>query len=162
MQTYLGEIVAAAPAAPSKASIPLPAPATPLIRTKVYKPAQTSPLHAALDTFASDGPLAAAVSETAEVGASHIPELFRSVMPTSPQAKAEAAVESVKKAEENVAALVSQTKSKWLGALGAFLPRGVVQAAGQVKGWWTRERVHRVAETSLPNRYMDALAAEGT
>ncbi|KAI0635379.1 nucleoporin protein Ndc1-Nup [Trametes polyzona] len=154
----------AAPAATSKPNIPLPAPATPLIRTKVYKPAQTSPLHAALDTFASDGPLAAAVSETAEVGASHIPELFRSVMPTSPQAKAEAAVETVKKAEENVAALVSETRSKWRegvsGALGAVLPKSVAQTAGHVRSWWTRERVHRVAETSLPNRYMDALAAE--
>ncbi|KAI8973117.1 nucleoporin protein Ndc1-Nup [Trametes punicea] len=152
------------PVAPSKPTVPLPAPATPLIRTKVYKPGQTSPLQAALDTFASDGPLAAAVSETAEVGASHIPELFRSVIPTSPHAKAEAAVETVKKAEENVVALVNETKSKWRSgvgsALGAYLPAGVVQTAGQVKSWWTRERVHRVAETSLPNRYMDALAAE--
>ncbi|KAI0655040.1 nucleoporin protein Ndc1-Nup [Cubamyces menziesii] len=151
---------AAAPAA-AKREVPLPAPATPLIRTKVYKPAQTSPLHAALDTFSSDGPLAAAVSETADAGASHIPELFRSVMPTSPQAKA---VETVKKAEENVAALVTQTKGKWKegvsGALCGYLPKGVVQTASQVKSWWTRERVHRVAETSLPNRYMDALAAE--
>ncbi|KAI0666450.1 nucleoporin protein Ndc1-Nup [Trametes maxima] len=148
----------------AKPAVPLPAPATPLIRTKVYKPAQTSPLHAALDTFASDGPLAAAVSETAEAGASHIPELFRSVMPTSPQATAGAAAGSVKKAEENVAALVKQTKGKWRegasDALGALLPQGVVRTAGQVKAWWTRERVHRVAETSLPNRYMDALAVE--
>ncbi|KAI0777424.1 nucleoporin protein Ndc1-Nup [Trametes elegans] len=147
-----------------KTTVPLPAPATPLIRTKVYKPTQTSPLHAALETFASDGPLAAAVSETAEVGASHIPELFRSVIPASPQAKADAAVEKVKKAEENVAALVKETKSKWRSsvssALSASLPRGVVQTAGQVRSWCTRERVHRVAETSLPNRYMDALAAE--
>ncbi|KAI0367282.1 hypothetical protein BV20DRAFT_970683 [Pilatotrama ljubarskyi] len=154
----------AASAVAPKPQVPLPAPATPLIRTRVYKPAQTSPLHAALDTFASDGPLAAAVSETAEAGASHIPELFRSVIPTSPQTKAEAAVESVKKAEENVIALVNQTKSRWRetvsSGLNAFLPRGVVQNASQVRSWWTRERVHKVAETSLPNRFMDALAAE--
>ncbi|EIW56161.1 uncharacterized protein TRAVEDRAFT_172114 [Trametes versicolor FP-101664 SS1] len=151
---------AAAPAPASKPSVPLPAPATPLIRTKVYKPPKTSPLHAAFDTFASDGPLAAAVSETAEAGASHIPELFRSVMPNTPQATAEAAVQSVKKAEENVAALVNETKSKWRASISACVPGVVKQSAGQVKGWWTRERVHRVAETSLPNRHMDALAAE--
>ncbi|KAI9069396.1 hypothetical protein FKP32DRAFT_1617269 [Trametes sanguinea] len=154
----------AASAAPSKPTVPLPVPATPLIRTSVYKPPQTSPLRAALDTFSSDGPLAAAVSETAEAGASHIPELFRSVMPTSPQHKAQEAVETVKKAEENVVQLVKETKSKWRSglsnALNAYLPRGIVQSASRVSSWWTRERVHRVAETSLPNRYMDALAAE--
>lgn len=131
----------------------------------MYKPAQTSPLHAAFDTFASDGPLAAAVTETAEAGASHIPELFRSVMPSSPQAKVDAALESVKKAEENVAAAVNQAGSKWSqgvgGALAACLPKGAARSVSRIQGWWTRERIHRVAETSLPNRYMDALAAEG-
>ncbi|KAI0828520.1 nucleoporin protein Ndc1-Nup [Trametes gibbosa] len=152
------------PAAQGKPSVPLPAQATPLIQTKVYKPAPTSPLHAALDTFASDGPLAAAVSETAEAGASHIPELFRSVMLTSPQAKVDAALETVKKAEENVAAAVHQAGSKWRqnasSVLAACLPKGVARSAWKIEGWWTRERIHRVAETSLPNRYMDALAAE--
>ena len=140
--------------------MPLPAPATPLLRTPVFKPAQSSPLRAALDTLASDGPLATAVSETAEAGASHIPELFRSVMPSTPSASA--AVETAKKAEENVAAIVSQTKSKWRAALGAYVPGSVRDVVGHARAWWTRERVHRVAETSLPNRHMDALAAEGT
>ncbi len=141
----------------------MPARATPLIRASVFKPAQTSPLRAALDTFASDGPIAAAVSETAEVGASHIPELFRSVMHSAPGPSA--AVETVKKAEENVVAIVSQTKSKWREgaskAVSAYVPGSVAETAGQVQSWWTRERVHRLAETSLPNRHMDALAAEG-
>ncbi|TFK83427.1 hypothetical protein K466DRAFT_665850 [Polyporus arcularius HHB13444] len=153
---------AAAPAPSAKLPPPVPARATPLIRASVFKPAQTSPLRAALDTFASDGPIAAAVSETAEVGASHIPELFRSVMHSAPGPSA--AVETVKKAEENVVAIVSQTKSKWREgaskAVSAYVPGSVAETAGQVQSWWTRERVHRLAETSLPNRHMDALAAE--
>ena len=84
-------------------------------------------------------------------------------MPSTPGPSA--AVETVKKAEENVVAIVSQTKGKWREgaskAVGAYLPRGVAEVTGQVKSWWTRERVHRLAETSLPNRHMDALAAEG-
>ncbi|KAI0746295.1 nucleoporin protein Ndc1-Nup [Daedaleopsis nitida] len=155
---------AAAPAVQSKPQLPLPAPATPLIRTPIFKPAQASPLRAALDTFASDGPLATAVSETAEAGASHIPELFRSVMPSTPGSSASAAVETAKKAEESVAAIVSQTKGKWREgagkALGRYLPRNVLHVVGHARTWWTRERVHRVVETSLPNRHVDALAAE--
>ncbi|RPD56539.1 hypothetical protein L226DRAFT_455586 [Lentinus tigrinus ALCF2SS1-7] len=151
-----------ASASQTKTALPLPAPATPLIRTPVFKPAQSSPLRAALDTFASDGPIATVVSETAEAGASHIPELFRSVMPSTPGPSA--AVETVKKAEENVAAIVSQTKGKWREgaskAVSAYVPRSVAEVAGQAKSWWTRERVHRLAETSLPNRHMDAMAAE--
>lgn len=128
----------------------------------MFKPARTSPLRAALDTFASDGPLAAAVSETAEAGASHIPELFRSVMPSSP---ASAAVESAKKAEENVVAIVSETKGKWRegarNAVSRYVPGSVLEVAGHAREWWTRERVHRVAEASLPNRHLDALTIEG-
>ncbi|PIL27114.1 hypothetical protein GSI_10255 [Ganoderma sinense ZZ0214-1] len=150
----------AAPAPASKSGTPLPASAkaTPLLRTSVFKPAQSSPLRTALDTLASDGPLATAVASTAEAGASHIPELFRSVMPSAPPSASPAAV--AKKAEENVAALVEGTKSRWREALRARVPGLVAEAWGHAHAWWTRPRVHRVAEASLPNRHVDALAVE--
>ncbi|TBU28210.1 nucleoporin protein Ndc1-Nup [Dichomitus squalens] len=155
---------AAAPAAAPKPSTPLPGHATPLLRASVFKTAQTSPLRASLDMLASDGPLATAVSETAEAGASHLPELFRSVLPSTPPAPASAAIETAKMAEVSVARVVSETKGVWREGVGktlvGFLPKGVAEAGAQMRTWWTRERVHRVAETSLPNRYVDALAAE--
>ena len=95
------------------------------------------------------------MSETAEAGASHIPELFRSVI-TPP---APAAV--TKKAEENVAAIVENTKGWWREALAARVPSLVAALGGNARAWWTRARVHRVTEASLPNRYVDALAVEG-
>ena len=161
-----------APAAPATSTPtakpttpPLPAPATPLLRTSVFKPAPASPLRAALDTFASDGPLAAAVSETAEAGASHInmhvhvPELFRSVL-GSPATPAPAANKEKEKAKENASPAVAV--GKWGGEVGKYVPHSVGALLGRVGKWWTRERVHRVAEASLPNRHVDALAVEGT
>ena len=75
------------------------------------------------------------------------------------------ALETAKKAEESVARVVSETRGVWRQGVGktlaGCLPRGVVAAGERARAWWTRERVHRVAETSLPNRYVDALAAEG-
>ncbi|KAI1792249.1 nucleoporin protein Ndc1-Nup [Ganoderma leucocontextum] len=141
-----------------KTATPLPANtrAMPLLRTSVFKPPQSSPLRVALDTLASDGPLAAAVSETAEAGASHIPELFRSVMPATATSPAPASMNVARKAEENV----ENTKGRWREALKEHVPRLVAAAGGHAQAWWTRERVHRVAEASLPNRYVDALAVE--
>lgn len=137
------------------------------MRTQVLKPAHPSPLRSALDTFAADGPISAVISSTAEAGASQIPELFRSVMPAhSPvAAKVETAVETVKKGEEEIKNIVSVRASEWqarlYGELTRYLPHAVVEIGSRVANWWTRERVNKVVEASLPNRKMDALAIDG-
>ena len=87
-------------------------------------------------------------------------------MSTNPRVEMQQkALETAKKAEESVARVVSETRGVWRQGVGktlaGCLPRGVVAAGERARAWWTRERVHRVAETSLPNRYVDALAAEG-
>ena len=79
-------VAAPPPAAPPAQKIDAPAqvPKTPLIRKQVLKPSHSSPLRSALDTVASDGAITNALTTAAEVGASQIPELFRSVMPSHP------------------------------------------------------------------------------
>ncbi|KAH9918053.1 nucleoporin protein Ndc1-Nup [Fomitopsis serialis] len=150
---------AAAAPAPPKPATPLPAKATQLIRAPILKGSPTSPLRAALDTLASDGPLSTAVATTADDAASHIPELFRSVMHASPSA--ERAVEAVQKSEERVVGLLEETRGRWQEGLGAVVksraPQPVLALAGDVGHWWTRERVNRKVEMSLPNRRLDAL-----
>ncbi|KAI0946721.1 hypothetical protein AcW1_010106 [Taiwanofungus camphoratus] len=158
-----GKPEAAAPTPPSqsKAFVGLPAPATPLIRAPILKAAPPSPLRAALDSFASDGPLSTAVASTAEAGASHIPELFRSVLP--PDSTAMTAVESAKKSEEKVLGFIQQTGTQWRQRLGAVVcaraPASLLNVVEQVVEWWRRDRLHKAVEVSLPNRHLDALAA---
>ncbi|KAH9923390.1 nucleoporin protein Ndc1-Nup [Amylocystis lapponica] len=155
-----GKPEAPAPAAPvqPKANPPLPAPATPLIRAPILKAAPSSPLRAALDTFASDGPLSTAVASSADAGATHIPELFRSVLPAHPPAQS--AVETAKKSDERVLGALERA---WRGSVGsavrAYAPEAAVAVGAQMREWWTRERVHRLAEACLPNRHLDALVA---
>lgn len=151
------------PSSQPKAFVGLPAPATPLIRAPILKAAPPSPLRAALDSFASDGPLSTAVASTAEAGASHIPELFRSVLP--PDSTAMTAVESAKKNEEKVLGFIQQTRTQWRQRLGAVVcaraPGSLLNVVEQVVEWWRRDRLHKAVEVSLPNRHLDALAASG-
>ncbi|KAH9915454.1 nucleoporin protein Ndc1-Nup [Epithele typhae] len=145
---------APAAAAPPKASTPLPAPATPLLRASVFRAPQPSPLRAALDTFASDGALAAAVDETAGAGVAHVPELFRSVV-AAPSSPLPAVAAGAKEAERAVVAAGSAWWARVERAVG-----GDGAEAGRARRWWARERVHKVAEASLPDRHLDALVAE--
>ncbi|EPS94314.1 hypothetical protein FOMPIDRAFT_1153315 [Fomitopsis schrenkii] len=151
-----GQPVSAAPTpAPPKIATPLPAKPTQLIRGPILKGTPASPLRAALDTLASDGPLSTAVGTTADGAASHIPELFRSVRPAAK------AVEAVQKGEERVVGLIEQTRSKWRqrfdGVVRSRAPEAAFAAVREVREWWTRERLNRKVEMCLPNRRLDAL-----
>lgn len=158
------EAPAPAPApAPPKPELTLPATPLKLLRTSVLKPTPTSPLRAALDTLASDG----AISSAADSGVSQIPELFRSMVHASPSA--EKAIESVKRSEERVVGMFEETRTKLQQRMEAAV-HGRVPAAAlekmtpafgvveRVRQWWTRDRVNKLVEMSLPNRHLDALA----
>lgn len=137
------------------------------MRTQVLKPSMSSPLRSALDTIASDGPITAVMSSTAEAGASHLPELFRSVMPSHPPAivaKAEAVVESAIKKEQELQKYVpspEQLKEDLHHAVGRYTPAAATRLTARFGKWWHTERIYRVAEASLPNRKMDGLAIDG-
>ncbi|OBZ78331.1 hypothetical protein A0H81_01680 [Grifola frondosa] len=150
----------AAPAPAQKAAPKLPATPTPLIRTSVLKASPASPFRAALDTLASDGPFSTAVASTAEASASHLPDLFRSVVSPAPPA----AVQAVKKVEDSVTGPSELPKAKWRTQLSGIIdehaPKAALGAVEHVQGWWRRDRVHKSAEASLPNRQLDALVAD--
>ncbi|EKM52969.1 uncharacterized protein PHACADRAFT_124416 [Phanerochaete carnosa HHB-10118-sp] len=158
---------APAPAPPAKKlDAPPQIPKTPFIKEPVLKQKSASPLHSALETIASDGSVTAALASTAEAGASQIPELFRSVLPSQTKAVAEtagAAVETVKKGEQEIMQLAA-LPGKWKGRLQQELvaqsPSAVRRAAARLERWWHRERVHKVVEAALPNRKLDGLAAD--
>lgn len=84
--------------------------------------------------------------------------------PPSVIAKAEAAVETAKKSEQEIQKLVSSPE-KLKGNLRVvvlrYIPSFVTKLAARVGKWWHAERIHRVAEASLPNRKMDGLAIDG-
>lgn len=151
----------APPLPPPVSKLPLPATPAQLIRGPVLKASPSSPLRNALDTIASDGALPAAVASTAE--AAHLPELFRSVLHTD--AAAQTAVATLRKKEEVVKGLVQRTRTRWRDALAALvedgLPKGMLEATMEVREWWTRERVHKRVEASLPNRQLDVLVIDG-
>jgi nucleoporin NDC1 len=107
-----------------------------------------------LDSFASDG----AVSQVAEAGASHIPELFRSV--------------------EGVVKPITAPAVRTVGAKQMELTGWVEKGKGVVKGyitpppwslelgkvweeWWRKDRLAKVAQGCLPFRELDALVIEG-
>lgn len=147
--------------------VPPQFPKAPYLHTQVLKPAQSSSLRSALETIASDGPITAALTSTAEASVSQIPELFRSVMPSQSAAVAEragAAVETVKKGEQEIkqlASLPGQWTSQFRGEVVRRSPAAAGHVVAQLQEWWHRERVFRVVEGALPNRKMDGLAVDG-
>ncbi|EJF60779.1 hypothetical protein DICSQDRAFT_170926 [Dichomitus squalens LYAD-421 SS1] len=50
------------------------------------------------------------MSELAEVGASHLPQLFYSVLPSTPPAPVSLEIGTAKKAEESITRVISETK----------------------------------------------------
>lgn len=159
---------APAPApAPKTVQVPAQFPKALYLHTQVLKPAQSSPLRSALETIASDGPITAALTSTAEASVSQIPELFRSVMPSQSAAVAEragAAVETVKKGEQEIkqlASLPGQWTSQFRGEIARRSPAAAGHVVARLQEWWHRERVFRVVEAALPNRKMDGLAVDG-
>jgi nucleoporin NDC1 len=165
MLSWLVALASTVPA--KKLDAPPGVPKTPFVQMSALKPSRSSPLRSALDTIASDGSITAAVTSTAEAGASQIPELFRSVMPSHAAAvteTAEAAVETVKKGEreiKNLAALPTKWKAQFYEEVVRRTPKFAQDLLDRFDAWWNRERVYRVVEAVLPNRKMDGLAVDG-
>lgn len=147
-------------------------PSTPLVKGNILKASTStkqSPLKSALETLASDGVVTAAADELGS--ATHLPDLFRSVMapPATSQKAAQDKPET--KPAQNVqpskpvpathkwAAQVSEEADK---ILKKYAPRWSHEACTRLQDWWTRERLSRVVESSLPNRKMDVCAIECT
>ncbi|KJA18284.1 hypothetical protein HYPSUDRAFT_45462 [Hypholoma sublateritium FD-334 SS-4] len=152
--------VVAAPAPVRLTAIATPAIATPtpLLRQRVFKASVGSPGEAALDAFASDGPLSKAIDISAS--ATHVPELFRSVEHTVVAPIADETKKSVKN--------VADIGSKWKGKAAAlastievdYLPVRVKDVYGAVSDWMTRKRESRIVEASLPFWEMDIIVFE--
>ena len=191
-------IIAPPPAAkappPPPPKAPTTTPQTPLIKKPIFKSAQSSPasfspLNAVLDSFASDSKLSHAVEVTAEASASHVPELFRSVVgegfgmkvpPNTPagtpaKGKAVEAASSSVTLSRSINRLVDDAKNKGREVVSGHLPalpipmlvvagrglRVVGDFAGWTKEWWRAERLGKVVEGCLPRRELDILVIEG-
>ncbi|TBU23557.1 hypothetical protein BD311DRAFT_868694 [Dichomitus squalens] len=61
------------------------------------------------------------MSEMAEVGVSHLPQLFYSVLPSTPPAPVSSEIGTAKKAEESIMRVVSETKGVFLDTLHLLL-----------------------------------------
>lgn len=127
---------------------------------QVLKPARPSPLRSALETFASDGPIATAVSSTAELGVSQLPELFRSVM-SPPRSAATASQVTAPKQTTSLPASTGDWQTTVCKIVRERTPAWATDACARLNVWWTRERVNKLVEASLPNRKLDALAIDG-
>ncbi|KAF9481750.1 hypothetical protein BDN70DRAFT_802739 [Pholiota conissans] len=141
------------PAEPKPIETPLLATPTPLLRQRVFKTAPESPGRAALDALASDGPIATAIGISAD--ATHIPELFRSVVEN--RVVTPVAAETTKKVK-NVAGLGSQ----WNNALPSLTNFGTKYTPGVLRKaistssrWLKRDRKNKVVESWLPFWEMD-------
>ncbi|KZT25546.1 hypothetical protein NEOLEDRAFT_1202644 [Neolentinus lepideus HHB14362 ss-1] len=151
---------APAPVPPKK---PDPTPSTPLIRKPIFKSSPASPVHAVIESLSSDGAITQAIASTAEVGAAHVPELFRSVAAVAPA--------SVKEGTDVVVAEVKEVTG-WIerynpkemakkvqlgGVVEKYCPPRVVAMGEILKEWWHKDRLGKAAEECLPNRELDVL-----
>ncbi|KIJ60868.1 hypothetical protein HYDPIDRAFT_97985 [Hydnomerulius pinastri MD-312] len=165
-QTFLrrGKPAPAAPiSAPAPAPKPSDPPSTPLLRQAIYKAPRQSPLSSVLDSFASDSELvkaADAVATEIETRAKDapMPELFRSVSASSAAIRTSGAVvDAAKEPVKSSNVLFSRVKQECRGLLAKHSPSWSRAVAARWDEWWTRERINKVAEMSLPNRELDAL-----
>jgi nucleoporin NDC1 len=119
-----------------------------------------------LDSVASDSRLskaAEAVAGEVEERASqmHIPELFRSVAPSSvatPAANVNPAVPT----PSIISALISQLEIRGKDLLLGRCPAWMRETATTWNEWFYRQRLNKVVEACLPSRELDALIIEGT
>ncbi|KAI6043254.1 nucleoporin protein Ndc1-Nup [Pisolithus marmoratus] len=154
------------PVAAPTSTVPNP-PSTPILRQPIYKPLQQSPLARILNSLASDSDLSRATEEVAKEVETvakevHIPELFRSVT-ASPTSAAPASTAVVRVAQNPPAApstLITSVQQSCYGLLVKYAPLQSREVCTQLNGWLARERIHKRAEMSLPNRELDALIIE--
>jgi nucleoporin NDC1 len=133
---------------------------TPLLRQKIFRSTQESPVQAALDALAADGPISKAVEVGAE--ATHVPELFRSMEArvfSTPVAK------EAKKKVESTKTIGSRLKGELTTITNTYAtlytPELLKEGYRQMIGWWERERTSKVVQTSLPFRELDVVVVEG-
>lgn len=153
--------VVVAPAIPK----PKDPPSTPLIRKAIFKAPRQSPLGSMLDSVSSDSELskaAEAVAGEMEERASqmHIPELFRSVAPSSAAAPAANAV-LPKPTSGIISSFIAQVESRSRDLVVSWCPDWLKESAMRWNKWFHRERLNKVVEVGLPNRELDALIIEG-
>jgi len=156
----IAPIVVAAPAA----SKPKDPPSTPLIRKDIFKAPQRSPLGTVLDSVASDSKLSkaaeAVVGEVEERASQmHIPELFRSVVPSSVAAPA-ANVVSASPTPSIISGLIAQLEARSRDLVMGSCPVWMKEMAIKWNEWFYRERLNKVVEVCVPNRELDALIIE--
>ena len=139
---------------------PLVATPTPLLRQKIFRSTQESPIQAALNVLGSDGPIAKAVEVGAE--ATHVPELFRSV---EARVFSTPVVEEAKKNIDNTKTVGSRLKRE-LASITAtyatrYTPELLKEGCRQMIDWWERERTSKIVQASLPFRELDIVVVEG-
>lgn len=152
--------VVVAPAIPK----PKDPPSTPLIRKAIFQAPRQSPLRSMLDSVSSDSELskaAEAVAGEMEERASqmHIPELFRSVAPSSVAAPAANAV-LAKPASSIISGFIAQVQSRSRDFVAGCCPAWLKGSTITWNKWFYRERLNKVVEVCLPNRELDALIIE--
>lgn len=134
---------------------------TKLLRKPIYKNIKESPGPAALDAFASDGPIAQALDAGAV--ATHLPELFRSV---ENKVLASPVAETTKKNVEQVKGLGSRVMDGARSTLTSYtmlyIPEPVRVLFGELLEWWKRERLNKRVEASLPFRELDIVVIDST
>ncbi|KAI6156590.1 nucleoporin protein Ndc1-Nup [Pisolithus tinctorius] len=151
-------------AAPATVSNP---PSTPILRQPIYKPLQQSPLSRVLNSLGSDSDLSKATEEVAKEVETlakdvHVPELFRSVTASATSAvpASTAAISVAQNPPTSPSSLITSIKQGCCGHLVKYGPPRSREICTQLNEWLARERIHKRAEMSLPNRELDALVIE--
>jgi len=133
---------------------------TPLLRQKVFRSTQESPVQAALNALGADGPIAKAVEAGAE--ATRVPELFRSVearILSTPVA--EEAKKNVDSAKTIASRLKGESTSLMTTYVTRYTPELLKEGCRQMLDWWERERTSKVVQACLPFRELDVVVIEG-
>ena len=132
----------------------------PLLRQKIFRSAQESPIQATLNALGADGPIAKAVEAGAE--ATHVPELFRSVEArvfSTPVAK------EAKKHVDSTKTIGTRLKGELILITTTYAtrytPELLKEGCRQIIDWWGRERTSKVVQASLPFRELDVVVVEG-
>ncbi|KAG1726683.1 nucleoporin protein Ndc1-Nup [Suillus lakei] len=165
-QTFLRRGAPVAPpvvVAPA-ASKPKDPPSTPLIRKAIFKAPRQSPLGSMLDSVSSDSELSKAAEAVAgemeeRANQMHIPELFRSVAPSSAAAPAANAV-LAKPTSSIVSSFIAQLGARRWDLVVDRCPAWLKESTIRWNNWFYRERLNKVVEVCLPNRELDALIIE--
>lgn len=165
-QTFLRRGAPITPPVVVAPTIPKPKdpPSTPLIRKAIFRAPRQSPLSSMLDSVSSDSELSKAADAVAgemegRASQMHIPELFRSVAPSSAAAPSANAVVA-KPASSIISSFIAQVESHSRGLVMGYCPVWLKESAMRWNQWFYRERLNKAVEVCLPNRELDSLIIE--